>query len=177
MILFGFILAGLTALYFILINHFKKSYFQKELWIALIYTAGVWGIPVLTTYPDISIIHYGTFALFFVLAWLDMIIIANYEIEPDMQDGYTSFTTWLGLKKSDRFVEAGLLLSFIASMVLLFYCSIVRDMVAVTVMISMIGQLYILNRYKEELRPKENYRKTSELIFILPFLIFYLIFI
>ena len=76
----------------------------KEAGVAAVYTAGVWGIPVITTglsgnFANFSIQWLVVFQFFF-LALANLLIFSWYEQEIDTLDGHTSFVRAIGKKYS-----------------------------------------------------------------------------
>jgi 4-hydroxybenzoate polyprenyltransferase len=114
-IVFGFILGGTVLLYqFILVISGKiKSIVQKEIVVALIYIAGIWGGPLILQDSNISLEQWLVMISLFLLAASDLLILSIYDEELDYKAGFKSFAVQFGQKITGGLVSS-LLLSAIS---------------------------------------------------------------
>ncbi len=104
-IFFGLILSVITVFYFIsiyLLKSRKSIILQKELIIAAVYTTGVFMAPLvwlgkLPSHPALLIVFN-----FFVLAWLEGVMISWFDYDNDIKDKHTSFTVIVGKRNTRR---------------------------------------------------------------------------
>lgn len=94
---FGIVM-GLACLIYIGLTASKKLRILKEALIALLYTAGVWGYPMIKN-PSTLSAALPIAALFCLLGYLNLIMTAQYEYTSDLQDSTKTIATELGLPR------------------------------------------------------------------------------
>ena len=106
-ILFGLAMGGLTILHLLivkLVGDKTSPFLIKEFGVAFIYSAGVWGIPILATGLWANPLVLLSFAQFLLLALTNLLEFSWFEVESDTQDGQTSFVRALGKGRSRRVI-------------------------------------------------------------------------
>lgn len=99
----GIILALFSGFYFLYIHKSKKQS-SKELFAALVYTAGVFTAPF-------SLLEAGNWTYwivmvqFFLMAYANLLIIPLYELEIDKDDDASSLVRSLGLRKTELIIR------------------------------------------------------------------------
>lgn len=99
----GIMLAMVSGFYFLYIHRSKKQ-LNKELFAALVYTAGVFTAPF-------SLLEEGNWTYwvimfqFFLMAYANLMIIPLYELDIDTDDGVSSLARNLGIKRTERIIR------------------------------------------------------------------------
>ena len=176
-IYFGAGLGIFVAIYLLMIQikgSEKTLWLQKELIVALVYTLGIWGGPILhftnkIALPDVMII-----ISFFLIVWADILIIAQFEIKNDQQDGFTSLPIIIG-KKMSTWLIIILLLASVFILLFLFFFQSANFMIFFVgiILFTMSLTLLISLKYEDSLKKNERYRILAESVFFLPALMLF----
>jgi hypothetical protein len=145
----------------------------KELGVAVVFTAGVWGMPWLRHWLDTRRV-FGwpviLLAQYFLLAFANLIEFSIYESKADAADGQTSFVRGVGRSLAKRIVFLLLLIQIpgavIASMV---YQTRVVFAVELIYVVMSIG-LWIVMAMPKWAARDERYRTLGDGVFLLPLL-------
>jgi len=172
----GLILTLFIAIYLcsIYVSNKKKTILlQKELYIALVYTTGIFLAPIywyqqLPPYPILLIIF-----IIFILAWFEGIMISWFDYDNDINDGHCSFTVIVGKKNTRRFLLiAHSLIEFIMITALLITSdSIVFYVLLINLIMNLMLGLLIL--FPHNKISAKYHRLIGESIFLLPVLVFF----
>ncbi len=161
----GIVLVILVILY-LLIQHSLK--FLKEIFVAIVYTAGVL-LPAMTNtelfWKDWNWIVIVQFAL---LAFLNLIIFSWFDYENDAQDKRVSFVTIFGKKTSQIFIY----LLFILSMTLWVVTFSLR--VETAIFFGMNAALFIMVYFHSYFATHDRYRILGDAIFFSPLFVWLL---
>ncbi|MFC2112407.1 UbiA family prenyltransferase [Bacteroidota bacterium] len=116
----GIMGTGILSIYMLLHSRpaFKKRYLFKEIWIAVIYTTGVWGFPYLYRGKSLDITLILLILSFFLLVLVNVLSYSRYEIEVDREEKLSTLATRFGEKACRNMIFCLLLIS----MVLLSLC-------------------------------------------------------
>jgi hypothetical protein len=166
----GLGLGGVVLAYlgFVSVARYKGVYFQKELFVSIVYVSGIWFAPLLWKGECPSLLTGMILILFVLLGWVDGLMIASLDCQRDAQEHQQSFATFYGQKTTDRFALLLLITStFIGFFVVLSYPQGGAEGVAV-VLFSMLFAFYGLFFFRKVLRQKGFYRYLLELVFWLP---------
>ena len=93
-IYFGLIVGLFTGIYLLLVYFFgrkKQLLLQKELFVAIIYTTGIWGGPVSLLDYHLTLYQLIIMVSFFLLVFADILILNLYEKESDRVNDFFSF--------------------------------------------------------------------------------------
>jgi hypothetical protein len=166
----GLGLGGVVLVYlgFVSVARYKGVYFQKELFVSIVYVSGIWFAPLLWKgeYPSLLIVM--ILIIFILLGWIDGLMIASLDCQRDAQEHQQSFATFYGQKATNRFALLLLMIStFIGFFVVLIYPQGGAAGPAV-VLFSMLFAFYCLFFFRNSLRKTEGYRYLLELVFWLP---------
>lgn len=146
----------------------------KEGGVALIYVAGIWGLPMIWERDHISYIQVIVMIQYFLLALSNLLEFSIFEHQVDEKDGQTSFVRAVGPNLSVRITY--LLLAATVSLSL-FLTLQVKDkhMVAVQIVIMVMAFLLglVLSR-RDFFVKEERYRAFADGVFILPACLFLL---
>ncbi len=168
---FGLI-AGMATLLYLFIVYFsgkKKSYLlQKEFFVALIYTIGIWGGPVaLTSYniimPEILII-----ASFFLTVFAAILIFSVFEVKHDRFDNHNTFAVNFGIYKTANLIYFLMAAVFIICIGIIVIASNPLYAMASKVMMIMSLLLLIILNSAEHLKRNNIYKSIIEMIFWIP---------
>lgn len=96
---FGLLMLLTAGIYLLLVQLFRPGYFPKEVLIALVYTAAIWG-PSLLIKAQCSFQHFGLFLLHSLLAFENLLLFASMETAEDRQSGHSSIAIFLGERYS-----------------------------------------------------------------------------
>lgn len=170
-LIFGVIAALITALYLAGVYFFQKKgswFFQKELFVALVYTIGVWGGPASLIDFNLQLYQWISLVVFFILVLTDLFVFSLYERQTDQLDGHNNITVNLGKKGTERLIFINITLVFFISIALIIFGH--NQMVLVAAKIFMIMALILagLVVFQDKLRNHSLYRYIGELIFWLP---------
>ena len=173
-ILFGVVLGVLAIIYLTLVFVIPSGsvvFFQKELLVALFYTAGIWG-PVIIMNQALSTTEIIIVLMFFLLAFEDLIMLSMIEIKADSKAGQGSLPMFLGYRHSRK-----LFYILVGTVLLLSFAIILSNpagslLKATIIMILMQTGLFFILRFSSFFRKRELYRYLSEAVFFLPALMF-----
>ena len=173
-IILGFILSIFIGIYFTILYLFRKrklALLQKESFIAIIYTTGIFMAPLYWygSLPSFSMILI-VFNIF-ILAWFEGIMISWFDYDYDIADGHTSFTVITGKKLTRRFLIIGHMLVEISTIIVLVITpiSIVFWALLITFVMNLILGLIII--FPNSFSKNNYYRLIGETVFWLPALI------
>lgn len=178
MLIMGLTLGGISLLHFGLIQwvgNRVSRFLMKELGVALVYAAGVWGGPLSLAWPQLSPVSLLCFGQFFTLALINLLVFSMYELQVDEQDGHTSFVRAIGEVNAQRVVLGlALMMTGLGAWTLLEAEKPEGVLVAVQVIYAlMLLVLLALAIWPERFYPQERYRLLGDGAFLLPGLIFF----
>lgn len=165
----GTILAGIIACCLGVIYYFgKKIAFMKEFLIAAFYVLGITLAPYALYENPIPTPFYALALLYFLVAWINLLILSYLDKESDQKDGFDSVVNWIAPKKLKRFIQILVSLGIFFSLYLLLsQISYFHIYTSVLLLMLLIHIVYFL----DEKNPKETTRKILEASFLLPFLV------
>lgn len=170
LILFGGIIGAFVLLYLAAV-HFSKTkkyiIFPKELFVAFLYTIGIWGAPILLAndLPKNILPFLG----FFMVTLSNLFIYSFFEKDQDVKDGQITLFVSFGEKKALRIIFSWILFSILYTIVVLigsrFDSEIFFSMMIFQIML--IAQAYLLHR-ASWFAINNRFRWLNEGIFLLP---------
>ena len=170
----GFLLASLVLIYFLairLVAGKQSNLLQKELIIAIIYTAGIWIAPfawsgfVCNTFATIVIV------VLFLLAWAEGVMASYFDYKNDLKDKHTSFTVVFGKQNTRSFLITLHILVFILIKISVFFVSTNTQFAVMIILAIMNLSLLLIILYPQTFEKNEKYRIFGEMVFWLPILI------
>lgn len=146
----------------------KRSWLiVKELGVAVIYTAGVWGGPWSCCEQVFSKPLYGLALFFLLLALLNLLIFSLYEAKTDLRDGHTSWVLGVGEKRA-RYI-AGLIAFGAAGLGIAIAIQSHSLMLGLAlIQLLMLGILSALLAFSSFFGKNEAYRFWGDVAFLLP---------
>lgn len=167
---FGLITGLAVLVYLVLISYFNKHFISKEVFVAIVYTTGIWGVPVLMHDFSLTPVQWLATGVFAGIALLNLLIFSYYEYDIDQKSGFHSFATKLGISKSKKLIFYLFFVVFMAvfSMVLLCHASLCYKTGGLFLVMTTI--LWLVFAYPGLFTAKNLYRKLGDGIFLLQFL-------
>ena len=161
-IISGLILGGLSMLYFVYLR-WSKSNIQKAFFAALVYAAGIATAPV-SLLSRFETNHFRLVAVFFMLAYANLLIIQLYEQELDKNDK-PSLIMKLGARKVQIRILFALAVCF---MLIVWVLEETGEAAVFFIVVGMILTLLIITLFPQRFRSFQLYRILSDGIFFLP---------
>jgi len=171
---FGLVIGFVTSVYFLLLILFgeKKSMFlQKELYVAAIYTAGIWVGPMALVKFQLNHDHLILLINFLLLVFSDILILNFYEAESDKKNNPHSFILKYGKRFSYYFIWTLIIVVFSSSLLEVILVQEVKLSIAFKLLMFMSIVLLILFNYRDKFRQWPYYRLIGEVVFWLPVLL------
>ncbi len=158
----GLVLAGFVAAYLLAQRYLKWT---KELSVAVMYTCGVL-LPSVTVHKEpLSIIDYGTFCAFSVVALVNLLVLSWYDYESDRRDQQRSFATVLGKAFTGKMIYG---LSFMNLAGLMFMLPYSVHRLALLTIVVMNAILLMVFGIPGAMQPHDRYRLIGDAVFLLP---------
>lgn len=166
---FGMFMGCLSGGYFGLMRlpRFAKI---KEAGVALIYTLGIWGLPLwISSRSSQSWVGMG---LFFLIAYLNLLCYSSYDFEVDLQDHSPSLATQIGLARLSQWIYG--IVGVFLFIWILWVCRDGCSRVEQLLLMSMALGTLLLFPLKEKLTNSFLYRSWGESVFYWPLILIYL---
>lgn len=165
----GLILAAIITCCLGLIYFYgKKIAFVKEFLIAVFYVLGIALAPCFLFEKPIPASFYSLLVLYFLVAWINLLILSYLDKESDQKDGFDSVVNWIAPRKLKKFILGLGSLGIILSLYLLFsQKSYFNIYTSVLLLMLLIHLVYFLDKKNQNV----SVRKILEASFLLPFLV------
>jgi 4-hydroxybenzoate polyprenyltransferase len=165
--IYGVALGGIVGLYLIIQ---RKLYFMKEVFVALLFTLGILLPSIAVTTVLITTYHKLLFLLFFLIAYLNLLIFSWFDSEKDVKDRLPSFVTLFGQKFTGAWISVlfGTLVFFS-----IFSYAAYETRAETTVVFTMGAILFFIFIKSSRFRNNELFRLVGDAVFYLP--VFYLL--
>ena len=174
--IWGLVLAFFTLIYLLLV-FFKRNkkhwYIQKEFFVAIIYSTGIWIFPIFNS-KTINIIDFVFFVIFFLIVWASILLIAIFEINADKKDNFSSFPISKGKKMSYFIIKMLLIISLILIATTFITSSSLLHIYVSIFFLLMTISLYLILKFEKQFSKNNIYRFWIEAVFYLPFFIYLL---
>lgn len=143
-------------------------FLHKELGVALIYCAGIWGAPMVMYSNPIPIWCWILVGQFFLLAFLNLMLFSLYEWESDTLDQHTSFVRGIGRKAAKRLCwSIGVLIIILGIWLIAFNPAVNWPLIQLVYALMLGGLLWLLVD-EDRFRFAERYRLLGDGVFLLP---------
>lgn len=174
-LLFGLVLIGATMLHFglvWLIRGRTSLWLTKELAVAVIYSAGVWGGPWTLAGRRISLPDLIPFIQFFLLAIMNLLLFAWFEHDEDEAAGHSSYVRAIG-KPVARKLLAGIQGTFLILAIVLPISTSgsEKSLLMELILLAMFGMLSGIYFAPKWFSQHDRYRLFGDLVFLLPLLL------
>ena len=165
-IIFGSMLAGISLLYIAGAMKSKKPsvWLPKELIVAAIYTAGIWGFPLLHS-GKVNALLYLFSLVFFLFVFYVLLFYAFVDRDEDISNRFYGMASILPLPVTERLLLLVLLLSAAGVLWIAFLSSQIIP-VAVYAMMWLLSWFLFVKREQKNI--KKYYRILGEGIFFVP---------
>jgi len=169
-LIYGCVLLGLVGLYFLSIWLFK-IYFAKEIFIALLYSCGVF-LGSFSNHVVLDVPIYFLFVQIILLASINLLLFSYYEVGHDTQDGHQSWATHFGVVGTRKHLKwIFVLLGLCIGSIFLFHLS-GYQLVLQVIFIFMAIVLAMIYMMPDWFKQQERFRWMGDLVFLFPGLIF-----
>jgi 4-hydroxybenzoate polyprenyltransferase len=167
---FGLTLAVALFFYFLL-NAFPikigKGLFMKELWIGVIYVAGIWGGPFLYAGDNILPGQWMVVSAFFLIVISNVLLYSYTDYNSDINAGDNTFTVQFGKGITRIIILAALFLAIIFIFLNILLFDNLKGM-QIIILIIMSGVMLLLTFLGETKLKKKCVGCISDAIFLLP---------
>ncbi|MDF1550132.1 MAG: hypothetical protein P1P88_20065, partial [Bacteroidales bacterium] len=160
-IMFGISVGLVTSLYLSLVFLFgkkKKYWLQKELSVAVIYTAGIWGSLIIESGHAPGLVIMLIIFSFFLLVLSDILIFALIEYQQDHQDEFISIIGMIGKKNVSTLIHILLIITILTSIFIIFINPENKYITAALIFIFMDLVLFLIFYFKKRLLKNDWYR-------------------
>lgn len=169
-IVFGLFAIVISCVYLIgvyFIKDPKSNLLQKEIFVALIYTAGIWGGPILLL-NNFQLSEVLLMLVFFFTVLIDILLFAVYEIKSDKLDNHNTFPIKYGQSLTVWVVYILSLCSYLICIYEIIVLPYGVLSIAYKIIMIMIFILLLSLSFSSYLRHKNYYRFIGELVFWIP---------
>jgi len=176
-ILTGGLIIGMGAIIYLILvrmENRKNFSFQKEFFISLFYTAGIWLAPLVWNNNPLSTSVCGIIFVFILLVWIEGLIVAIYENDMDTQDKQISFVTKFGISKSRIFIKILFGLTAVFSLILLLLTNSITEFSAVFIELFMAAALFSIYHFQNYFQHHELYKTLGEMVFWFPGILWFI---
>jgi len=145
----------------------------KELGVAVVFTAGVWGMPWLRHWFDTRrVLGWPVILLgqYFMLAVVNLIEFSIYESKMDTADGQTSFVRGIGRERARQIVLALLILQLPIGGIAISISPSRMVVCAESIYLLMTAGLWMVMTMPRYMARAERYRTLGDGVFLLPLL-------
>lgn len=170
-VIFG-IYTGIATMVYLLIvfvSGKKRSFLlQKELFVSLIYTAGIWGGPSALRHFELTIPEIVLMLDFFLIVWIAILILSVYEVDKDRFDKHNTVTVNFGIRKTNFLIYLLTSVVFVTAIIEIIKTDDLLFAMAFKILLIMVMLLLLILSFPEKIRKNNVYRILIELVFWLP---------
>ena len=163
------VLAHLTLVW--LVGKRTSPLLAKELGVAIIYTFGIWGLPLLRHRTQLNLIDLIPVGQFFMLAMVNLLAFSLFERKIDAIDGQTSFVRAIGSANTRRLIYMLLILIAIAAAPAIAVGPGEVAVITQATLLAMAAMLAALLVFPRWFVQHERYRTVGDGVFLLPLLL------
>jgi len=168
---FGLYTGAGTSLYLFVVylwGEKRSLLLQKELFVALIYTTGIWGGPIALrsfhiTNPEIFFI-----SAFFLTVYMAVLVLSVFEVKYDKLDKHNTFAVNFGTNKTTYLIYFLITVVFILSIGEIIAFGDIYLATASKILLIMTLLLLIISKSHNKLEQYNIYRILIELVFWIP---------
>jgi len=170
-LIFGCVMSGIVILYTLVQQGMLGSgmtYLFKEGWISIIYTAGIWGVPLLSygAAPDIPVLL--TIIIYLLLVQVNVLIYSYHDYHMDGQESQQTLATVAGRKFTSHLLRL-LILSVLMLIMVAFL--ILDDPSIGVVYIILLGMTMVMGliiAFPRFFSNNERYGILADVVFLIP---------
>lgn len=177
-ILFGLVITALFGLHELIVKlagDRASPLLMKELGVAVIFTAGTWGLPLLQHlrfHPAGAAFNWPVtlMAQYFLLALVNLIEFSMFEAKTDALDGHTSFVRGIGRARARHAAWTALALQLPLMLIALFRHPAATTLTAELIYTAMATGLMLILLFPRTFARSERFRTLGDGVFLLPLL-------
>ena len=158
----------LTLVYFLLLQ--KKTFWQKEICIAMGYTWGILLAPICLHQGALSMLQLILIPKVFLIVFANLLIFSWFDISNDKQDGHTSMVIHWGIKRTETIILAIILIEMLLVILTLFLHPQPATFMMQSLLLLMLGLLWFIFKKHSFFRKNDAYRVIGDGIFFIPVL-------
>ena len=170
-IYFGLITGIAVLLYLVLISYLGRQIIPKEMFVALVYTIGIWGVPVIMKDFLLNLSQWLSLGIFCGMAMLNLLVFSWYEMEIDIKSGFNSFATLSGKLKSKVIIRYLFFFVFILIFLMILFSQNDISYIIGGLFLVMNSILWAVFAYPKIFGKYERYRKFGDGIFLIQFVL------
>lgn len=176
-LVFGCIMGGMVVLYTLVHQKMMGSgltYLFKEGWISTIYTAGIWGVPLLSngTAPGIPVVL--TIIIYLLLVLINVLIYSFYDYHTDGQESQQTMATVAGRKTTAHLLR----LLILSVLILIMADFMIQDDQAMwkfyIILLSMAAVLGSIIAFPRFFSRNKRYGRLADAVFLVPGLLIWI---
>ncbi len=175
-IIFGFILGALILAYQLAIfflGRKNRILLAKEIVIAFIYTAGIWGGPLLLYTQKLQGIQAIVLFVFLLMTFSNTTLLSYFEYENDRHSVQVSFSIQFGKHHTSRLLKLLLFSTSIFTLgLLIFWQTIAMYKLSISILMLMSIVMLAMINSPHFFQRQNRYKIIIESVFLLPALIF-----
>jgi len=156
-----------SLIYFLLLQ--KTSFWAKELYIAMVYTFGLFIGSVCVLYQHIQPVQWLLIPQVFLLVFSNLLLFSWFDFSNDKQSGYPSMVIHLGIQKTEKIITFILTTGVIVCIAIIFFNATNEATLVIQIILLLMYSLLILLFKKDKLfRKNDLYRVIGDGIFFIP---------
>lgn len=173
----GFIIAAIVALYFLFIHFFKslKAPFNKEFLVALVVCSGMVLLPGLQGNLSFNLGSICIILSMVLINYTNLLLFSYFDYENDKANGLQSVATDWGLDKTKTMAINTLGSAFVLFVFWLFQHDNPSKLAVSVAFLLMVNILTVMIIQEDRFKQNELYRFWGDFIFLLPGIVIYLI--
>ena len=155
-----------SVVYFLLLQH--TSFWTKEIYIALVYTFGIFVGPIYFSYNNLQLSQWILIPQVFLLVFSNLLLFSWFDFLNDEKDGHPSMIRRWGIKKAERILKIILVAGVCFSLTLIFLNFNYSTFIIQIILLIMDGLLIMLFKQHKLFRKNDLYRMIGDGIFFIP---------
>lgn len=164
----GLIGIVLTFVYFLLLQ--KKTFWQKEICIAIGYTWGILLAPICLYQGTLSLLQLILIPKIFLIVFANLLIFSWFDVLKDKQDGHKSMVIHWGIKHTERIISLILRIEILLAILTFFLNPKPTTFMMQGLLLLMLGLLLFIFKKHYFFRKNDIYRVIGDGVFYLPLL-------
>lgn len=165
----GLLTVLFVGIYFIVLH--KTSFWSKEIFIACLYTLGIFIAPVSFCTDDLNTVQLMLMPEVFLLVLSNLLMFSWFDFAKDKKSGFPSIVTKLGQAKAEKIIKVLLTTGMLYCVAMLLIYFDKPTALMQSVLLCMYGFLAFIFKYDHLFRPNDSYRVIGDGIFFIPVLI------
>lgn len=170
-LIFGCIMGGFVVIYTLVhqgMMGFRRTYLFKEGWIAILYTAGIWGVPLLSPGAALDVAVILTIIIYLLLVLINVLIYSYHDYYIDGREKQQTLATLAGRMFTShvlRLLILSILMLIMAAVMILDDRSVLSVYIILLSMTAVMGLIITFPRYFSK---NGRYGILADAIFLLP---------